>query len=243
MHFSVMVRASLVAAALASAALYALPARADDAPRPTLSLNGTGEISVAPDMAVISSGVVTEAVTARAALDANNEAIAAVIAALKGTGIEARDIQTSGFRVQPRYLRDGKNKEDPEAPRIVGYTVNNNVSVIVRDLAKLGAVLDQTVTVGANRLGGINFQVSDADKRLDAARTIAMKDAIRKAGIYADAAGVKLDRILSISESGGFRPYPKQEAMMMRDASASVPVEAGEQTLSVDVNVTWEIKQ
>jgi len=243
MHLSVMLRASLVAAALASAALFVMPARAEEAPRPTLSLTGIGEISVAPDMAVISSGVVTEAKTAREALDANNEAIGAVIAALKEAGIEARDIQTSGFRVQPRYQRDPKNKENPEGPRIVGYTVNNNVSVTVRDLAKLGPVLDQAVTVGANRIGGINFVVSDADKRLDEARATAMKDAIRKAGIYTEAAGVKLDRILSISESGGFRPFPKREALMMRDAAASVPVEAGEETLSVEVNVTWEIGQ
>ncbi|MEJ8572106.1 SIMPL domain-containing protein [Microbaculum marinum] len=241
MHLSVMLRASIVTAALACAALFVLPARAQDAPRPTLSLTGQGEISVAPDMATLNTGVETEAKTAREALDANNAAIAEVIAALKEAGIEARDIQTSGFRVQPRYQHKPDARDDAEGPRIIGYTVGNSVTVTVRDLARLGPVLDKVVSVGSNRIGGISFDVSDADKRLDEARRLAMQDAMRKADIYAGAAGVQLGPIQSITESGGYRPMYKQEAVMMRDAAASVPVEAGEQTLSVEVNVTWEL--
>ena len=241
MHLSVIFRAGLVAAALASAALYALPARADDRTANTLSVTGTGEIAVAPDMATIRTGVESEADTAREALDANNEAIAAVIAALKGAGIEARDIQTSGFNVQPRYQRADRNADQPER-RIIGYTVSNTVMVAVRDLERLGGVLDAVVSAGGNRIGGIAFLVSDADKRLDEARKLAFEDAARKAGIYAEAAGVELDGILSISEGGGFQPFPRQEAMMMRDAAVSaVPIETGEQTLSVSVAVTWKI--
>jgi uncharacterized protein len=240
MHLSMMLRAGLVAAALAVAAMMAIPARADDAPRPTLSLTGTGEVFAKPDMAVISSGVVTEAKTAREALDANNEAIAAVIAAIKEAGIEAKDIQTSGFSVQPRYVYP-KKSEETDAPKIVGYTVRNAVSVKVRDLEKLGGVLDKAVTVGANSISGIDFIVSDADARLDEARAIAMKDALRKAQIYAEAAGITLTRIQSINEVGGFRPVPRKAMMMRAEAASDVPVEAGEQTLSVEVNVTWEI--
>ncbi len=240
MHLSMMLRAGLVAAALAVAAMMAIPARADDAPRPTLSLTGTGEVFAKPDMAVISSGVVTEAKTAREALDANNAAIAAVIAAIKEAGIEARDIQTSGFSVQPRYVYP-KKSEETDAPKIVGYTVRNAVSVKVRDLEKLGGVLDKAVTVGANSISGIDFIVSDADARLDEARGIAMKDALRKAGIYAESAGVTLTRIQSINEAGGYRPVPRKAMMMRAEAASDVPVEAGEQALSVEVNVTWEI--
>jgi len=240
MHLSMMLRAGLVAAALAVAAMMAIPARADDTPRPTLSLTGTGEVFAKPDMAVISSGVVTEAATAREALDANNEAIAAVIAAIKEAGIEAKDIQTSGFSVQPRYHYP-KKSDEADAPKIVGYTVQNAVSVKVRDLETLGGVLDKAVTVGANSISGIDFIVSDADARLDEARAIAMKDALRKAQIYAEAAGITLTRIQSINEIGGFRPAPRKAMMMRAEAVSDVPVEAGEQALSVEVNVTWEI--
>lgn len=251
MHLPIIVRASLVAAALASAAILAIPARAQsggpaEPPRATLTLTGSGEVSVPPDQAIVTSGVITEAPTAREALDANNAAIAEVIAAMKAAGIEAKDIQTSGFSVHPRYTNPRRGGDGAhEAPRIVGYTVNNMVTVRVRDLGALGAVLDQAVSVGANRIGGIDFVVSDADKRLDEARAAAMRDALRKAEIYAGAAGVTLARIQSISESGGYiPPRPRADMMMMRaEPAAAVPVEAGEQTLSVQVHVTWELGQ
>lgn len=242
MHLTVILRAGLVAGAIVTAALMARPVHADEAPRPTLSLTGTGEILARPDMALIHSGVVTEAETARAALDANNEAIAAVIAAMKEADIEARDIQTSGFSVQPRYHYP-KNGDDAESPKIVGYSVTNSVAVKVRDLDTLGGVLDKAVTVGANRINGIDFIVSDADKRLDEARGLAIADATRKARIYADAASVELSRIQSIAEAGGFAPAPRKAMMMRAEAAAAVPVEAGEQSLSVTVSVTWEIKE
>ncbi len=242
MHLTVILRAGLVAGAIATAALMARPVHAEEAPRPTLSLAGTGEILATPDMALIQSGVVTEAETARAALDANNEAIAAVIAAMKEAGIEARDIQTSGFSVQPRF-HFPKNGDDTESPRIIGYSVTNAVTVRVRDLDTLGSVLDKAVTVGANRINGINFVVSDADKRLDEARGLAIADATRKARIYADAAGVNLSRVQSISEAGGYAPAPRKAMMMRAESAPAVPVEAGEQSLSVNVSVTWEINE
>lgn len=249
MHLPIVLRASLVAGGLALVALMALPARADDeSPRQrpaTITLTGTGEIAVAPDEAVITSGVVSEAQTAREALDANNAAIARVIDAIKEAGIEARDIQTSGFSVTPRYRyprNDGR--DESEIPRIIGYTVSNTVSVRVRDLDKLGPVMDQVVTVGANRIDGVNFIVSDADARLDEARGVAVRDARRKAEIYAEAAGVRLGRLVSISEAGGFMPpRPKAEFAMARADAMSVPVEIGEERLNVQVNITWELDQ
>lgn len=251
MHFSVIVRASLVAAALAVAALLALPARAQEpAPAgphqqiPTLSVSASAEIGARPDRARITSGVVSEADTARAALDANSTAIADVIAALRDAGIEERDIQTSGFSVEPRYHypepRDGRN----EPPRIIGYAVTNLVTVLVRDLAVLGPVLDRAVTVGANRIHGIDFEVSDADELLDEARAEAVANARRKAEVYGEAAGVELAGVLSISESTAHEPpRPMYARAMQADAAESVPIQPGEETLRVEVNVTWEIRQ
>lgn len=248
MHLSVIVRASLVAAAIAIAALLALPARAQDdgASRPaTMSLSAISEISAAPDRARITSGVVTEAETARAALDANNQAIADVIAALKEAGIEDRDIQTSGFSVEPRYHYPEPREGRSEPPRIIGYAVSNQVSVLVRNLDDLGPVLDRAVTVGANRINGIQFEISNEDELLDEARGEAVANARRKAEIYAEAAGVRLQSIRSISETSRLQPPPQPlfARDMRAEAASSVPIETGEQTLRVEVNVTWEIGQ
>lgn len=252
MHLRVLVRAGLVAAALSVAALTALPARAQDEPAPppettprpaTLSLTGSAEMFAKPDRATITSGVVTQAATAREALDANNEAIAEVIASLREAEISQDDIQTSGFNVQPRYQYPERQEDgSQEPPRIVGYEVSNQVTVIVRDLNALGGVLDRAVTVGANRIDGIAFEVSNADELLDDARADAIADARRKANVYSVAAGVRLERILRISESGGFEPPQPMYARAMRaEAADSVPVAPGTQRLQVDVQVTWEI--
>lgn len=208
----------------------------------TLALSGTAEIAARPDRAVVTSGVVTEAETAREALDLNSAALARVIAALKEAEIEARDIATSGFSIEPRYHYPRTRDGETGPPRIVGYQVSNQVTVRVRQLDRLGEVLDQVVTVGANRIHGIGFEVADADRRLDEARAEAVRDARRKAEIYAEAAGLRLLRIVTISEaSPDAPPRPLATRAMMADAEAAVPIEPGEQTLRVRVDITWEI--
>ena len=232
---------AVCAAALIVGAPFA--ALADDEQAATMSLTGRAEVSAPPDMAVISSGVVTEAKTAREALTANNAAMAEVIAALKQAGIAEKDLQTAGFSVEPQYLyppQQSDGRRDP--PRIVGYRVSNSLSVKVRDLARLGEVLDRSVSLGANQVSGIAFSVEDDTALMDEARMQAMADAARKARLYADAAGVELKRIVSISETD--RPGPPQPFMaraLRMEAADTVPVEAGELALSVEVNVTWEI--
>ncbi len=238
MQLAFLIRAGVVATALSLLALAALPARADEPPR--IEISGTAELGVAPDRAMITSGVVSEAETAREALDLNSAALSRVIDTLKQADIADRDITTSGFSVSPQYRRDDRNSEH----RIIGYQVSNQVTVRVRDLDRLGRVLDEVVSAGANRIDGIQFLVSDADRRLDEARAEAVRDARRKAEIYAEAGGVELGRILSMSEStnGGPPPRPLARTMDM-EAAAAVPVETGEQTLRVRVDITWEIDQ
>ncbi len=205
-----------------------------------LSITGTGHVQAAPDMATVTSGVVTEAKSAKEALSENSKAMTAVIEKIKTAGIDAKDIQTSGFNISPNY--DHSKSSYSGSGRIVGYRVFNNVNVRVRDLSKLGDLLDAMVTEGANTISGINFIVSEADTLSDEARKKAVENAKRKAELYAAASGVKLGRILSINESGGYQPIQgravRMEAMAPGDAP---PIEQGQQTLTINVNMTWEL--
>ncbi|AVX03894.1 SIMPL domain-containing protein [Maritalea myrionectae] len=214
----------------------------------TISIQGVGDVSAVPDMATVTSGVATDGETARDALTANSEAMAALIDVLKSSGVEDKDIQTSGFSVHPNYVhtdkRDANGYRMP--PKIIGYRVSNNVTVAIRDLDSLGGVLDAAVTVGANTINGVNFGVSDTDELMKQARQNAMKDAIEKAELYTSAAGVDLGNIMNISENQSYSPAPMMKMgarMEMADAAMAVPVEAGEMTYSVTVNVQWEIDQ
>lgn len=212
-----------------------------------LTVQGIGKISAVPDTAFISSGVVSQSKTAREALDANTSAMSELIKVLQASGIETKDIQTSNFSVQPQYIYSNKRDESGynQPPQIVGYQVSNQVNVRVRDLDSLGAVLDRAVSVGANTINNVSFAVDDNDSLLDEARRRAVTSAIAKAQLYAKAANVTLDRILSISESGGSQPYPVavQMARMESFDSAPVPVQAGELTFSASVSIQWELGQ
>lgn len=242
-----MTRSHIAAALAASLALPAatFPAAAQQPFQgPRISVAGEGEASARPDMAVLTLGVMREAATAREALDANSDAMAAVISAMKSEGIEERDLQTSNFSVSPVYAYPDQNQPDRQ-PKITGYQVNNTLSVRLRDVAKVGAVLDKAVTLGVNQGGGISFTNDDPAATLTEARKRAVKDAMDKARTLAEAAGVNLGRIVEMSEQN-FRGPPMPYAMktMARDAEAqSVPVEAGENVYRVQVSVTFEISQ
>lgn len=221
--------------------------RANDlVPEPRILVTGQGRADVAPDMAILSLMVTREAESARAALDSNSVAMNDVIAALKSEGIEARDIQTSNFSIQPRYSRPGPNSSaNREPPRIVAYTVRNGLTIRVRDIAALGAILDKSVTLGVNEGGNITFTNQDPSAAIEKARVKAVKEALAKARTLADAAGVKTGRVLEISEqSTGPRPMPlgRTEMAMMR-SSDSVPLAAGENSYNVTVHVSIAIDQ
>lgn len=205
-----------------------------------ISLTGVGKISVEADIARISSGVVTQAKTAKKATRANSAAMTRIIEGIKAAGIAAKDIQTSGFSINPTYLHDQKNRQNP--PKIIGYQVQNRVQITVHALPTLGPILDKMISLGANQINGISFAFENPQKHNDEARKLAVKDAIRKAEIYASATHTKLGRIVSLSESQIRTPTrrfaQRSEALLVR---SSVPIEIGELSLSVQVNITWEL--
>jgi len=211
----------------------------------TITIEGRGEVLAAPDMAQINSGVTTQGASAREALDANTAAMGELIAALKAAGIEARDIQTSGFSVNPNYVYSDERDENGYSlpPRINGYQVSNTVTVTVRKLDDLGTILDKSVTIGANTINGVSFSVADPSELYNEARKAAFADARAKAELYADAANVALDEIVSISETQGYnapQPYPMYARADVAMAQA-VPVEAGEMAFAINVSVQWEL--
>ncbi|HTM77679.1 MAG TPA: SIMPL domain-containing protein, partial [Devosia sp.] len=212
----------------------------------TILIEGHGEVTASPDTAYVTSGVTTQGTTARDALDLNTTAMAELMGALKGAGIESRDIQTSGFSVNPNYVyseqRDANGYTLP--PKINGYQVSNVVTVRVRALDTLGAILDKSVTVGANTINGISFAVADPAELLNEARKAAFADAKAKAELYATAAGSKLEDIVSINESQNFNqpPQPYMAKAMVQSASADVPVSAGELSFSINVSVQWDLE-
>lgn len=227
------------AIALPAAAAHAQPAQ--NQPPARIIVTGEGEKTVAPDLALLSLSVMREAKTAREALDANNDAMAAVIAAMKAAGIEDRDLQTSGIQITPRYNFNNRPDGSQEA-ELVAYQVTNTLSVRVRDLAKAGDILDKSVSLGVNQGGGINFTNDDPSAVLTEARKLAVEDAIAKAKVLSEAAGVKLGRVLEIADQS-FQPRPMPMAKSVAfDSARAVPIQAGENSYNVQVNVTFEIK-
>ncbi|RYE07669.1 MAG: DUF541 domain-containing protein [Hyphomicrobiales bacterium] len=213
----------------------------------SMQITGHGEVVAAPDTAYVTSGVTSQGTTAKEALDANNADMAKLIETLKAAGIDAVDIQTSGFSVSPNYVytdaRDANGYQLP--PKIVGYTVSNGVTVHVRDLASLGAVLDQAVTVGANTISGVTFAVEDPADLYNQARKLAFADALAKGELYAEAAGVELGALALISEQTGYNAPPQPYMFKAEAASMDrsvVPVEVGQLTFSIDVNVNWDLE-
>ncbi|UZE49669.1 SIMPL domain-containing protein [Rhodopseudomonas sp. P2A-2r] len=226
----------LILAALAGT-LAVTPALAQVIPPPTISVTGEGTVSVPPDMAVIDGGVTSEAKTARAASEANNNAMGKVLLELKSAGIDQKDVQTSRLSLQPQYAQQTK----PGPNVVTGYRASNRVTIRLRDVTKVAATIDTLAASGANEIGGINFMVEKASKLLDEARDQAIADARRKAEIYAKAAGVTLGAPVSISEEGGGAPAPMMYRKMA-DMAASAPIAQGEETLRVTVSVSWAIK-
>ncbi|MBA5801784.1 SIMPL domain-containing protein [Rhizobium sophorae] len=240
-------RTVLMTALLALPLAAAAPAFAQEAkPRePVISVTGDGESSVAPDMAIVNLAVVKQAKTAREALDENNKAMNDVLAALKSGGIAERDLQTSGFSIQPQYNYPQPVDGQQQQPQLIGYQTINSVTVRLRDLAKLGAVIDQSVSLGINQGGEIQFTNDKPDAAIEEARKAAVADAVKRAKTLSEAAGVKLGRILEINENvPRAMPQPVYRATMMKEASdAAVPVQGGENNYNVSVTVTFAIEQ
>lgn len=222
---------ALVAAACAPMATPDTPPRRIS----TVTVSGAGIVSAPPDQAEITTGVVTQAPTAAQALAANSQAMERLLQALGGLGIAPRDVQTTNISVSPQR-RPGKEGRPLE---ITGYEVTNQVRVKVRDLARLGRVLDQQVGQGANLVYGIQFGIQEPAPLLDEARKRAMADARAKAELYAAATSTKLGRVLAVQEAGTVSPRLEMAPRVM---SAAVPVAPGEQEIHASVTVTFTLE-
>lgn len=233
------IRTALAATALLTAgAALAEPAAVSSTPT-TLTVAAEGRVTRAPDIAEVSGGVVTSAPTAAAAMAENTVRMNAVVAAVKKAGIADRDIQTTGLNLQPQY-----RYADNQPPVLTGYQVTNTVSLRLRKLGEAGRLLDTLVGVGANQIGGPNFSVDAADEALDEARVAAVKMARTRAQLYAQAAGLRIKRIVSISESGAIEPGPRPMMVMARAVrmEAAPMVAPGEVALGVNVTMVFELE-
>ncbi|WEX76465.1 SIMPL domain-containing protein [Sinorhizobium numidicum] len=209
-----------------------------------IKVSGEGRSTTAPDMAILQLSVVKDAKTAREALDANNKAMAEVLTALKEGGIAERDLQTSGFSINPQYNYPPNNDGGNRPPELVGYQVVNGVTVRVRDLGKLGEILDKSVSLGVNQGGGIEFTNDKPEDVITEARKKAVADAIAKARVLAEAAGVSLGRLIELAEQPSRpEPLPVVRSMAKEFAADAVPVATGETAYTVTVNVTFAVNQ
>ncbi len=221
-----------------NAVVHAAPAQAD-APTPrVIVVSGTGRASGAPNQATISIGVQITAPTLAEATQQASANMTAVLDAIKKQGVDAKDIQTSTYNVNPIT-----NYKEGQTPQVTGYQVMNIVAVTVKDLAQVGAVLDAGMRAGANYLGGVSFSIADPKPLETQARTAAVKDAQQKAQTLADAAGVKLGRVLSIAEGVSSAPPPVMYRSAMMDAAAPGPVQAGSLDVNVNVEMRFEIAE
>lgn len=208
-----------------------------------LTVTAEGKTARVPDLAVFNAGVTSQGRTAGEALTANSADMNRVIGALKRAGIADKDIQTSQISLNPIY---GQPVTQPggmviQEPRIVGYQATNTVSIRSRDIKNFGKVLDALVAAGANQVSGPSFQLADPSSANDEARVSAVRTARARADLYARAAGLRVVRIVSISESGGYAPPQPMYARAMKADAESTPISAGEVEATVSVVVQFEL--
>lgn len=205
-----------------------------------LELSARGEVKRVPDIAIISSGVVTQAADAASAMRDNAARMTRVLAALKRAGVADKDVSTSAINLSPQYRY---NNNQP--PVITGYQANNQVTIRFRDIAKSGVILDALVKEGANEISGPTLTIDDPAAALDEARIAAVKAARARAELYASATGLKIKRIISISESdsssGG--PVPIMAMKLARSsAEADTPIAPGEQNVAINISIAFELQ-
>jgi hypothetical protein len=199
----------------------------------SITVSGHGAVAVTPDLAHATFGVATTGTNLAAAQGENAARMAAVLERLRGLGIAERDLQTSGYAVYPQYDKEGQPS---------GYQVVNGVRATVRDLASLGATIDAAVAAGANRVAGVAFDLANKGQALQRAREAAVADSLAKAQHYAALTGVALGAPLTIVESGGAAPPDTATRAVPAGAGPSTPIEAGEGTITVQVQISYAIR-
>ncbi len=235
-YASPLVLAGFLAAAVFGAAIPAQAQQQPAEPPARIIVTGEGSVGVPPDYAQIGAGATTKAKTAKEATEANSKLMTAITAALSSAGIEQKDIQTSRFLVQPVYAPPQPNAE----PKLTGFSVTNQVSVTIRQIATVGEILDRLIAAGATNVGDVEFLHSDVSKALDQAREAAVADARRKAGLYARAAGLSLGGVAWITEDSAYAP-PLAMNAMRASGGMPVPIAAGQDTLQVRITVGYDI--
>ena len=209
-------------------------------PNRTLTVTGVGTVAVTPDIAYVTIGVHTEDKDAKTAVNTNSTLTTKVISAIKAQGIDPKDIQTTNFSITPQQQYDAQNK-----PLGITYLVDNSVSVTVRDLEGVGALLDAAVQAGANSINSIQFDVADRAAAQAKAIEAAILDAETQAKVAASAtAGVTLGPVQSLLVvNGSAAPAPMYAARSMMDASAAPPISAGQMEITVSVNLVYSLAQ
>ena len=226
-------------AAASAVAVLGLPAAAHAAPSPapepaTVTVSGSGAVSATPDELQLSLEASAKAASVAGALDAAGKAMTAVQAALTKDGVAAKDLQTSGLSVQPQY-----NQHDA----ITGYTASESLTAELRGLANAGPEISDATAAGGNavRIDNMELDLTDqSPKLLGQARAKAITDAHTKATEFAEAAGEKATRVLSISQSDDVQPEPVVFAPMAAEKSA-VPISAGTQQVTASVTVVYQL--
>lgn len=219
-----------------------IPARTISGDATVLTVAAEAEASQAPDVAQLSAGVVAHATDASAAMQANSKQMARVIAKIKAAGIADKDIQTLGIDLEPQY-GDGRNDNQP--PKVVGYQAGNTVQIKIRDINQIGRLIDALVISGANQINGPQFSIDQPDALSNQARRQALDKARARAQMYASALGLKVRRIISVSETGSDAlPQLRMLASNKMEAVATTmaaPVELGENTVNVSLVVAFEL--
>lgn len=233
-----------IALAAAAAASFAQPATVpprEAAPPETVSVTGTGRVTLVPDRFTFTLGVQTNAPSVDAAVNDNNERVARVVAALKSAGAKPEEIQTSGFSIYPQ-----QDYSQGQLPRLLGYQVNNTVTVRKKEVAAASKLLQVAIAAGVNTASGLNFEVSDPARGREQGLKAAFDDARVKAALLAQAAGRTLGRAMNITEGGEAAPPPRPmmgRVMAAKVADVSqVPVESGSEELSFTVSVIFELR-
>ncbi len=228
---------SLLVVGLLSSCSTAATSAVESKPYRSMTVSGTGQVTLVPDIASINIGVHTEADLVNDALSENTAQANAIASILKDLGVEEKDIQTSNFNVYPA------DRYDPMTGQVQSryFVVDNTMTVIVRDLSSLGDVLSAVVDAGANNINGITFDVENRDEAVAQARLLAIQNAKEKAQEIADAAGVELGDLLNINVYGGITPIAYYDAKGGVYAESSVPVSAGRLTISMECSLTYEL--
>ena len=238
---------ALIGALMLGAAAFSAPAAAQQAPSITQAIAGTrldvtatGEVTRVPDVAVITAGVVSRSATASGALQDAANRMDRVLAALKRAGVDSRDIQTSNVSLNPEY-----RYPENQSPKLTGYTASNQVTIKFRDIRSSGKILDALVAEGANQINGPNLTSDKPESALDEARANAVAIARARADLYARSLGMRVARVVAVSESGNSYPVPPPMPMYARAEmaqAADTKIVPGEQKLQVTLAVTFELQ-